>query len=131
MLILGNYDNNFDIKPNDLMEMESSKCSAWLLSQQPFVNLILACVDGEEGDGLVMALLKQFQEIIQRVKDNPTLPHRYIFTFEREGLLLRLSMIGGLFHSMLESNVEWALALFQLLYYGIILPDRDRLFLLE
>jgi hypothetical protein len=106
--------------------MQSSQCSAWLLSQQPFVNLILACVDGEEGDGLVMALLRQFQEIIQRVKDNPTLPHRYIFTFEREGLLLRLSLIGGLFDSMLESNVEWALVLFQLLYYGIISPDRDR-----
>lgn len=106
--------------------MQSTHCSAWLLSQQPFVNLILACLD-EEGDALVAALLKQFQEIIQRVKDNPTLPHRYIFTFEREGLLLRLSLIGGLFDSLIESqSQEWALVLFQLLYYGIISADKDR-----
>lgn len=107
--------------------MQKTHCSAWLLSQQPFINLILACVDGEEGDGLVAALLKQFQEIIQRCKDNPTLPHRYIFTFEREGLLLRFNLIGGLFDSLMESqSQEWALVLFQLLYYGIISPDRDR-----
>lgn len=128
--------------PSDLLEMESSRCSAWLLSQQPFVNLILACVDGEEGDGLIAALLKQFQEIIQRVKDNPSLPHRYgkhffiylfqlfpflVFMVEREALLLRLSLIGGLFDSLMESqSQEWALVLFQLLYYGVVSPDRDR-----
>jgi hypothetical protein len=106
--------------------MKSTQCSSWLLSQQPFVNLILACVDGEASDGLVQTLLKQFQEIVQRVKDNPTLPHRYIFTFEREGLLLRLSLIGGLFDSLLEYHVDWALVLFQLLFYGIISPDKDR-----
>ncbi|KAI6217430.1 Med12 domain-containing protein [Aphelenchoides besseyi] len=126
----GDFDSDFDTKPSDVSKMQTSQHSAWLLSQQPFVDLILACVDSEEGDELISALQKQLQEIVQRVKDCPTLPSRYVFTFEREGLLLRLSLIGGMFDSLMKLNAEplanWALTLFQLLFYGVISPDRDR-----
>ncbi|KAI6230125.1 Med12 domain-containing protein [Aphelenchoides fujianensis] len=126
----GMFDSNFDALPSEVIQAQSTQSGAWLLSQQPFIDLILACVASEEGDELISALLKQFQELVQRVKESPSLPSRFVFTFEREGLLLRLSLIGGIFDSLMKLNAEplanWALTLFQLLFYGVLSPERDR-----
>lgn len=43
--------------------------SARLLSQQPFLNLVLTCAQGEELDNLVSSLLRHIQAIINRVKE--------------------------------------------------------------
>ncbi|CAD5207559.1 unnamed protein product [Bursaphelenchus okinawaensis] len=100
------------------------------LSQPPFVNLVLACLDGEEqqGDGLASALLKQLQELVNRVKEDTTVPHSHEFiNEERTELLLRLNLISGMFETLKTSSVDqWSLVLFQLMYYGIISPDKDK-----
>uniref|UniRef100_A0A915CBV2 Mediator complex subunit Med12 domain-containing protein n=2 Tax=Parascaris univalens TaxID=6257 RepID=A0A915CBV2_PARUN len=108
--------------------------SAWLLSQEPFLNLVLTCLKGEEQqrDGLVGSLLKQLQDLATKTKDNPTLPYLRKFSLEREGLLLRLSLVGGMFDSVCHpSNCDaWALLFFQLMLYGVVSRERDR-FLFE
>lgn len=51
------------------------------------------------------------------------------FALEREGLLLRLNLIGGIFDSLLVSSSTsepWALVFFQLIFYEIISADRDK-----
>uniref|UniRef100_A0A915DDE1 Mediator complex subunit Med12 LCEWAV-domain domain-containing protein n=1 Tax=Ditylenchus dipsaci TaxID=166011 RepID=A0A915DDE1_9BILA len=100
-----------------------------LLGQQPFLNLILTCIQGEEIDNLVGSLLRHIQAIIGKAKENPTLPYQSQFAVEREGLLLRLNLVGGIFDSLLQTNGSsepWALALFQLMFYEIIAADRDK-----
>ncbi|VDM74594.1 unnamed protein product [Strongylus vulgaris] len=94
--------------------------SAWLLSQQPFLNLVLACLKGEDfqpnKDLLVSSLYKQLLDLTSKTKEvgsvyplfliflslfffsqNPALPLMEKFAAEREGLLLRLSLVGGIF----------------------------------
>ncbi|VDN35834.1 unnamed protein product [Gongylonema pulchrum] len=104
--------------------------SAWLLSQETFLNLVLTCLNGEEQqrDGLVGSLLKQLQDLAAKAKDNPLLPYLRKFSLEREGVLLRLSLVGGMFDSVCHpSNCDaWALTLFQLMLYGVVSKERDR-----
>ncbi|VDK42731.1 unnamed protein product [Anisakis simplex] len=108
--------------------------SAWLLSEEPFLNLVLTCLKGEDQqrDCLVGSLLKQLQDLVAKTKDNATLPYLRKFATEREGLLLRLSLIGGMFDSVCQQNScdAWALLLFQLMLFGIVSRERDR-FLFE
>ncbi|KAM3728669.1 Mediator of RNA polymerase II transcription subunit [Dirofilaria immitis] len=103
--------------------------SAWLLSQEPFLNLVLTCLNGEEQqrDGLVGSMLKQLQELALKAKDNPLLPYLRIFSLEREGVLLRISLVGGMFDSVCHTSTcdTWALTLFQLMLYGVISRERD------
>ncbi|EJD75155.1 hypothetical protein LOAG_17646 [Loa loa] len=103
--------------------------SAWLLSQEPFLNLVLTCLNGEEQqrDGLVGSMLKQLQELALKAKDNPLLPYLRIFSLEREGVLLRISLVGGMFDSVCHTSIcdTWALTLFQLMLYGVISKERD------
>ncbi|KAI1728879.1 eukaryotic mediator 12 subunit domain-containing protein [Ditylenchus destructor] len=102
---------------------------AQLLAQQPFVNLILTCIRGEEIDKLNSSLLSFIQGIIADTKENPALPFERKFAPMREALLLRLNLIGGVFDSLLHNNgngtESWAVSLFQLMFYEIISPDRD------
>ena len=154
---LGDYEAQIETRPlsqRDSRALRTNQCSAWLLSQQPFVDLVLVCVDSvSSADELVGALLKQlqvrlafarmralaakmcarnsaFQDIVVRVKETPTLPSRHVFTHEREGLILRLNLIGGMFDTLMALNTEslgnWVLVLFQLLFYGVLSPERDR-----
>ncbi|MFH4978159.1 hypothetical protein AB6A40_004868 [Gnathostoma spinigerum] len=108
--------------------------SAWLLSQEPFLNLILTCLKGEDQqrDGLVGSLLKQLLELAMKAKENPVLPYLRKFSLEREGLLLRLSLLGGMFDSVCHQSYcdAGAVLLFQLMLYGVISQERDR-FLFE
>uniref|UniRef100_A0A915PR29 Mediator complex subunit Med12 domain-containing protein n=1 Tax=Setaria digitata TaxID=48799 RepID=A0A915PR29_9BILA len=103
--------------------------SAWLLSQEPFLNLVLTCLNGEEQqrDGLVGSMLKQLQELALKAKDNPLLPYLRIFSLEREGVLLRISLVGGMFDSVCHTSIcdTWALTLFQLMLYGVVSRERD------
>lgn len=59
---------------------------------------------------------------------NPMLPCLRKFSLEREGLLLRLSLVGGMFDSVCHpSNCDaWALLFFQLMLYGVVSRERDR-----
>ncbi|CAD5211747.1 unnamed protein product [Bursaphelenchus xylophilus] len=115
---------------NSKREEAKTQKSTYFLNQPPFVNLVLACLEGEEqqGDGLAAALLKQLQELVNRVKEDSTIPHSHSFiTEERTDLLLRLNLLGGMFDTLKQSSVDlWALVLFQLLYYNIITPEKDK-----
>lgn len=41
-------------------------------------------------------------------------------------LSFRLNLIGGMFEYIISNSSDWMLALFQLMFYGIISPDRER-----
>uniref|UniRef100_A0A183DS98 Mediator of RNA polymerase II transcription subunit 23 n=1 Tax=Gongylonema pulchrum TaxID=637853 RepID=A0A183DS98_9BILA len=114
----------------DLIKQKRHLRIAWLLSQETFLNLVLTCLNGEEQqrDGLVGSLLKQLQDLAAKAKDNPLLPYLRKFSLEREGVLLRLSLVGGMFDSVCHpSNCDaWALTLFQLMLYGVVSRERDR-----
>ncbi|VDO38372.1 unnamed protein product [Haemonchus placei] len=81
--------------------------SAWLLSQQPFLNLVLACLKGENfqpnKDMLVSSLYKQLLDLTSKTKENPALPLMKKFSAEREALLLRLSLVGGIFKQVSDN----------------------------
>ncbi|PAV60410.1 hypothetical protein WR25_23746 [Diploscapter pachys] len=106
--------------------------STWLLSQQPFINLILTCLKCEDEqqnkDALGSALFKQLQELVTKSKDNYA-PICDKASAEREGLLLRLSLVGSIFTELyrLSTTENWCLLFFQIMFYGIIHPERERL----
>ncbi|KAL3119039.1 hypothetical protein niasHT_003822 [Heterodera trifolii] len=98
-----------------------------LLNYQPFLNLVLSCTEGEEIKQLLDSLLFYIDDIVKRVKRNAVVPFQSSFLPERDGLILRLNLISGLFDSLLtNNNVDlWASAFFQMLYYEIITYERD------
>uniref|UniRef100_A0A914IAX6 Mediator complex subunit Med12 LCEWAV-domain domain-containing protein n=1 Tax=Globodera rostochiensis TaxID=31243 RepID=A0A914IAX6_GLORO len=99
-----------------------------LLGYQPFLNLVLSCTEGEEIKQLLDSLLFYIDDIVKRVKKNAVVPYQNSFFPERDGLILRLNLISGLFDSLLaNNNVDlWASAFFQMLYYEIVTDERDR-----
>ncbi|KAK6764893.1 hypothetical protein RB195_025000 [Necator americanus] len=105
--------------------------SAWLLSQQPFLNLVLACLKGEDfqpnKDLLVSSLYKQLLDLTSKTKENPALPLMEKFSAEREGLLLRLSLVGGIFKQICQPQHSegWSHLFFQMMLYGMVSPDKD------
>uniref|UniRef100_A0A0K0D178 Med12-LCEWAV domain-containing protein n=1 Tax=Angiostrongylus cantonensis TaxID=6313 RepID=A0A0K0D178_ANGCA len=92
-----NVPNQFHhMTVGELLNTEYSKgITSWLLSQQPFLNLVLACLKGEvfqpNKDMLVSSLYKQLLDLTSKTK-------------EREGLLLRLSLVGGIFKQVILTN---------------------------
>ncbi|KJH40603.1 hypothetical protein DICVIV_13438 [Dictyocaulus viviparus] len=107
--------------------------SSWLLSQQPFLNLVLACLKGEafqaNKDMLVFSLYKQLLDLTSKTKENPALPLMEKFSAEREGLLLRLSLVGGIFKQICrpQHSEGWSHLFFQMMLYGMVSPDKDRI----
>ncbi|KHJ99255.1 transcription mediator subunit Med12, partial [Oesophagostomum dentatum] len=107
--------------------------STWLLSQQPFLNLVLACLKGEDvqpnKDLLVQSLYKQLLDLTSKTKENPALPLMEKFSAEREGLLLRLSLVGGIFKQICQPQYSegWSHLFFQMMLYGMVSPDKDRI----
>ncbi|VDM58325.1 unnamed protein product [Angiostrongylus costaricensis] len=107
--------------------------SSWLLSQQPFLNLVLACLKGEvfqpNKDMLVSSLYKQLLDLTSKTKENPALPLMEKFSAEREGLLLRLSLVGGIFKQICQPQHSegWSHLFFQMMLYGMVSPDKDRI----
>lgn len=115
---------------DSMSQRERLEQSSRLLSQQPFVNLMLTCVQGEDSDSLVSSLLRFVQAVVQKTKENTCYPFSFSFLqAEREGLLLRVELVAGLFDTVSATNnwtEAWALALFQLLQLEVITPDRER-----
>ncbi|KAK0405666.1 hypothetical protein QR680_018125 [Steinernema hermaphroditum] len=112
-----------------MLNYQNDQNRTWLLSQKPFLNLLYTSLEGEDQlrDALVGSLLKQFSEIANRARDSNGLPFSKQFKNEREGLIVRLSLCGGMFESMLSMADAWALELFKLLFYEVISQDRDPL----
>nr|CAD2187454.1 unnamed protein product [Meloidogyne enterolobii] len=101
-----------------------------LLAYQPFLNLVMACTEGEDVKQLVDTLLDYLDDVVARVRKNPIIPHQSFFLSERDGIILRLNLIVGLFDTLTtNSNAEfWASAIFQLLYFEILTYERDTLY---
>ena len=58
---------------------------------------------------------------------NSFLPYLRKFALEREGILLRCSLVGGMFDSVCHQTCcdAWALLFFQLMLYGAISREKD------
>uniref|UniRef100_A0A1I7ZA30 ARID domain-containing protein n=1 Tax=Steinernema glaseri TaxID=37863 RepID=A0A1I7ZA30_9BILA len=112
-----------------MLNYQNDQNRTWLLSQKPFLNLLYTSLEGEDQlrDALVASVLKQFSEIANRARDSSGLPFSKQFKNEREGLIVRLSLCGGMFESMLSTADAWAFELFKLLFYEVITVDRDPL----
>lgn len=54
---------------NDKIIIQKNLFSARLLSYQPFLNMVLTCIQGEEMDNLISSLLKYIQSIINKTKE--------------------------------------------------------------
>ncbi|KRZ69639.1 Mediator of RNA polymerase II transcription subunit 12-like protein [Trichinella papuae] len=105
--------------------------SSSLLAHQPFLSLVLICLRGQDDqrEGLLSSLLKQIQEFVMRVKEDPyILCDREIVSEMLDALQLRLSLIGGMFDTVCRNaNLEnWSLVMVQLLLYGIVTEEKNQ-----
>ncbi|CAJ0595168.1 unnamed protein product [Cylicocyclus nassatus] len=113
--------------------MESLKRSSWLLSQEPFLNLVLTCMKLESSqpnkDLLVSLIYRQLVGFTNRIKEDSAVLLTEKFAAERENLLLQLSLIGRMFEQICQPQhcVAWSHLFFQMMFYGIISPDRERI----
>ncbi|KFD72362.1 hypothetical protein M514_01715 [Trichuris suis] len=89
--ILENYQAR---RERNLLAQSSS-----LLGQQPFLSLLSTCLKGQDDqrEGLLCSLLKQVQEFVLRVKEDPYVLCDSAVANEMYGALqLRLGLVGGM-----------------------------------
>ncbi|XP_077555179.1 mediator of RNA polymerase II transcription subunit 12-like protein isoform X10 [Haemaphysalis longicornis] len=100
--------------------------SASLLSHQPFLSLVLMCLKGqdEQREGLLNSLYSQLNQCLHLAKDEkPVAEDLKGRQLLQEALLLRLSLVGGMFDMIQRNNsltTDWALLLVQLISYGVV-----------
>ncbi|XP_037503504.2 mediator of RNA polymerase II transcription subunit 12-like protein, partial [Rhipicephalus sanguineus] len=99
---------------------------ASLLSHQPFLSLVLMCLKGqdEQREGLLNSLHSQLSQCVHISKDEkPIAEDLKSRLLLHEALLLRLSLVGGMF-DMIQRNTslttDWALLLVQLISHGVV-----------
>lgn len=96
-----------------------------LLSHQPFLQLVLTCLKGqEEGqrEGLLSSLHQQLSQLVSLARDG-NLSDICNNEGTLDGLQLRFSLVGGVFEAFQRSNVattDWALLLVQLVTNGLV-----------
>lgn len=96
-----------------------------LLTHQPFLQLVLTCLKGqEEGlrEGLLSSLHQQLSQLIQQAKEGNL---QDVTGTERtlDGLQLRFALVGGVFEAFQRNpsaTTDWALLLVQLVTHGLI-----------
>ncbi|KAL3207532.1 hypothetical protein MRX96_010017 [Rhipicephalus microplus] len=96
--------------------------SASLLSHQPFLSLVLMCLKGqdEQREGLLNSLHSQLSQCVHEKPVAEDLKSRLLLN---EALLLRLSLVGGMFDMIQRNNsltTDWALLLVQLINHGVV-----------
>lgn len=103
----------------------SSSENSNVLSHQPFLNLVLTCLKGqEEGqrEGLLSSLHQQLSQLVQLAREGNL---QDICSNERtlDGLQLRFSLVGGVFEAFqrnYSATTDWTLLLVQLVTNGLI-----------
>ncbi|XP_022706547.1 mediator of RNA polymerase II transcription subunit 12-like protein isoform X2 [Varroa jacobsoni] len=99
---------------------------AALLNHQPFLSLILSCLKGqdEHRESLLKSLNAQLTQCLSTTRDDKTilddLKARKSF---HEALLLRLSLVGGMFDMIQRSTtytMDWALIFLELITTGLV-----------
>ncbi|XP_062609383.1 mediator of RNA polymerase II transcription subunit 12-like protein isoform X4 [Saccostrea cucullata] len=116
--------NNFHSKGRD---KERSQRSKSLLSHQPFLCLILTCLKGqdEQREVLLNSLLSQLERFINNCKEalDKTPDEFKVRANIHEALLLKLSLVGGMFDTIqrnMSNTTDWAQLLLQLVTSGIV-----------
>uniref|UniRef100_A0AC35TYY8 Med12 domain-containing protein n=1 Tax=Rhabditophanes sp. KR3021 TaxID=114890 RepID=A0AC35TYY8_9BILA len=101
--------------------------ATWLLSQYSFHNLVTNCLVRETNaeHGIVEKLFKYFLDLINKSKTRSI--SRLKDDVEREGLILRISLVGGMFDKICNVKCieKWCVTLYQLLFFEIVSPERD------
>uniref|UniRef100_A0A1I8EIF2 Uncharacterized protein n=1 Tax=Wuchereria bancrofti TaxID=6293 RepID=A0A1I8EIF2_WUCBA len=92
------------------MRKDLKKC----VVTEPFLNLVLTCLNGEEKqrDGLVGSMLKQYRNSSFTI-------------FKHFFVLLCISLVGGIFDLVCHPSICNTSMLFQLMLYGVISKGRD------
>ncbi|ELW68002.1 Mediator of RNA polymerase II transcription subunit 12 [Tupaia chinensis] len=96
-----------------------------LLSQQPFLSLVLTCLKGqdEQREGLLTSLYSQVHQIVNNWRDDQYLDDCKPKQLMHEALKLRLNLVGGMFDTVQRSTqqtTEWAMLLLEIIISGTV-----------
>ncbi|XP_058406817.1 mediator of RNA polymerase II transcription subunit 12-like protein isoform X10 [Diceros bicornis minor] len=96
-----------------------------LLSQQPFLSLVLTCLKGqdEQREGLLTSLQNQVNQILSNWREERYQDDTKARQMMHEALQLRLNLVGGMFDTVQRSTqwtTEWALLLLQIITSGTV-----------
>ncbi|NWU65403.1 MD12L protein, partial [Pterocles burchelli] len=96
-----------------------------LLSQQPFLSLVLTCLKGqdEQREGLLTSLQNQVNQILSNWREEWYQDDVKARQMMHEALQLRLNLVGGMFDTVQRSTqwtTDWALLLLQIITSGTV-----------
>ncbi|XP_040610319.1 mediator of RNA polymerase II transcription subunit 12-like protein isoform X5 [Mesocricetus auratus] len=96
-----------------------------LLSQQPFLSLVLTCLKGqdEQREGLLTSLQNQVNQILSNWREERYQDDTKARQMMHEALQLRLNLVGGMFDTVQRSTqgtTDWALLLLQIITSGTV-----------
>nr|XP_020742220.1 mediator of RNA polymerase II transcription subunit 12-like protein isoform X3 [Odocoileus virginianus texanus] len=96
-----------------------------LLSQQPFLSLVLTCLKGqdEQREGLLTSLQNQVNQILSNWREERYQDDIKARQMMHEALQLRLNLVGGMFETVQRSTqwtTDWALLLLQTITSGTV-----------
>ncbi|XP_059587021.1 mediator of RNA polymerase II transcription subunit 12-like protein isoform X5 [Alligator mississippiensis] len=96
-----------------------------LLSQQPFLSLVLTCLKGqdEQREGLLTSLQNQVNQILSNWREERYQDDVKARQMMHEALQLRLNLVGGMFDTVQRNTqwtTDWALLLLQIITSGTV-----------
>ncbi|XP_075426563.1 mediator of RNA polymerase II transcription subunit 12-like protein isoform X3 [Ascaphus truei] len=96
-----------------------------LLSQHPFLSLVLTCLKGqdEQREGLLTSLQNQVNQILSNWREEKYHNNGKARQMMREALQLRLNLVGGMFDTVQRSTqwtTDWAILLLQIITSGTV-----------
>ncbi|XP_077344283.1 mediator of RNA polymerase II transcription subunit 12-like protein isoform X3 [Lithobates pipiens] len=105
-----------------------------LLSQHPFLSLVLTCLKGqdEQREGLLTSLQNQLNQILSNWREEKYQDDVKARQMMHEALQLRLNLVGGMFDTVQRSTqwtADWAVLLLQIITSGTVdLQTNNELF---
>ncbi|KAM8953143.1 mediator of RNA polymerase II transcription subunit 12-like protein [Pelodytes ibericus] len=96
-----------------------------LLSQHPFLSLVLTCLKGqdEQREGLLTSLQNQVNQILSNWREEKYQDDVKARQMMHEALQLRLNLVGGMFDTVQRSTqwtADWAILLLQIITSGTV-----------
>ncbi|XP_063298596.1 mediator of RNA polymerase II transcription subunit 12-like protein [Pelobates fuscus] len=96
-----------------------------LLSQHPFLSLVLTCLKGqdEQREGLLTSLQNQINQILSNWREEKYQDDVKARQMMHEALQLRLNLVGGMFDTVQRSTqwtADWAVVLLQIITSGTV-----------
>ncbi|XP_069753552.1 mediator of RNA polymerase II transcription subunit 12-like protein isoform X2 [Narcine bancroftii] len=120
-LEMGQHLGSSSKKERDRQKQKSMS----LLSQQPFLSLVLTCLKGqdEQREGLLTSLQNQINQILSNWREERYQDDMKARQMMHEALQLRLNLVGGMFDTVQRSS-QWttdlALLLLQIVTSGTV-----------